>query len=169
MMSRFVRRILGVPLVAKLIGANVIIVASAFAVQTTAVSHLTREEIVIGVIALAAAAAVNVYLVRLALRPVDELEKLAVRVTEGEFDARGAPSPYADKDLSRLGETINSLLDSLAREPHKHVPMCADTIVKGPFQQADVLDSRSAFSHQLQHMCTKAFDSWLQVTNSPLR
>jgi Signal transduction histidine kinase len=138
MMSRFVRRILGVPLVAKLIGANVIIVASAFAVQTTAVSHLTREEIVIGVIALAAAAAVNVYLVRLALRPVDELEKLAVRVTEGEFDARGAPSPYADKDLSRLGETINSLLDSLARERRRIQDLGAQVVRADDVERASV-------------------------------
>src|SRR4029079_12865503 len=138
MMSRFVRRILGVPLVAKLIGANVIILASAFAVQTTAVSHLTREEIVIGVIALAAAAAVNVYLVRLALRPVDELEKLAVRVTEGEFDARGAPSPYADKDLSRLGETINSLLDSLARERRRIQDLGAQVVRADDVERASV-------------------------------
>ena len=93
MMSRLWRRILAVPLVAKLIGANVIIVASAFAVQAAAVSHFTRGEVLTAVAALAAACAVNFYLVRLALRPVAELEKLAVRVTEGEFEARGVSSP----------------------------------------------------------------------------
>ena len=115
-MSRFSRRILGVPLVAKLIGANVIIVASAFVLQAAAISRLTRFEVITAVIALAAASVMNFFLVKLALQPINELEQLADRVTQGEFDARIATSPYADKDLERLMETVNGLLDSLARE-----------------------------------------------------
>ena len=137
-MSWFLRRILGVPLVAKLIGANVIIVASAFAVQTAAVSHLPRAEIVTGLITLAAASAVNFYLVRLALRPVDELEKLAVRVTEGEFDARGVPSLYADKDLARLSETVNGLLDSLAQERRRIQDLGAQVVRAHDVERAKV-------------------------------
>jgi len=115
-MGRFTRRILGVPLVAKLIGANVIIVASAFALQAAAISRLTRFEVILAAAALAAASLANFFLVKLALRPINELEQLADRVTEGEFDARIPTSPYADKDLARLTETINGLLDSLAQE-----------------------------------------------------
>ena len=115
-MSRLTRRILGVPLVAKLIGANVIIVASAFALQASAISRLTRFEVILAAAALAAASLVNFLLVRLALKPIDELEQLADRVTVGEFDARVATSPYADKDLARLTQTVNGLLDSLAQE-----------------------------------------------------
>ena len=113
-MSRFARRILGVPLVAKLIGANVIIVASAFALQAAAISRFTRLELIIAAAALASASLVNFLLVRLALKPIDDLETLADRVTEGEFDARIDPSPYADKGLERLTQTVNGLLDSLA-------------------------------------------------------
>ncbi len=115
-MSWFKRRILGVPLVAKLIGANVIIVASAFAIQALAVSRLDRAEIATAVVAMAAATAANIFLVRLALRPIHELEAVATRVTEGEFDARTTASLYADKDLTRLSDTVNLLLDSLVRE-----------------------------------------------------
>lgn len=107
-MKRIVQWVLRVPLVAKLIGANVIIVVSAIG--------LNRSELMTAVIALAAASIVNFLLVRLALRPIDNLEVLAGRVTAGEFDARAVALPYADKDLVRLGDTVNSLLDSLAAE-----------------------------------------------------
>jgi len=137
-MSRLWRRILAVPLVAKLIGANVIIVASAFAVQAAAVSHFTRGEVLTAVAALAAACAVNFYLVRLALRPVAELEKLAVRVTEGEFDARGVSSPYADKDLARLSETVNGLLDSLAQERRRIQQLGVQVVSAHDVERANV-------------------------------
>src|SRR5512133_966034 len=107
-MHRLLRRILGVPLVGKLIGANVIIVASAIALQASAFQRLNNPELVTALIALAAASAVNLFLVRLALRPINELEHLAERVSAGEFEIRGSPSPYADKDLSKLSDTINA-------------------------------------------------------------
>ena len=110
-----IQRILGVPLVAKLLGANVLIVASALVVQTIAFDG-RGAEIVSVLVALAAALVVNLILVRLALRPIEELEQLAHRVSEGEFDARGVPSLFADKDLAKLRDTVNNLLDSLAAE-----------------------------------------------------
>jgi len=112
---RMMQRILGVPLVAKLLGANVLIVASALVVQTIAFDG-RGAEIVSVLVALAAALVVNLILVRLALRPIEELEQLAHRVSEGEFDARGVPSLFADKDLAKLRDTVNNLLDSLAAE-----------------------------------------------------
>lgn len=110
-----IRRILGVPLVAKLIGANVLIVASAIVLQGIAFDG-RRAELIAVLIALTAALVVNLFLVRLALKPIKELEDLALRVSAGEFDARGMPSLFADKDLARLRETVNHLLDSLADE-----------------------------------------------------
>jgi signal transduction histidine kinase len=110
------RRVLAVPLVAKLIGANVIIVAAAILAQTLVFAGRNGAELVTVLVALVAASAMSLFLVRLALEPIEELEDLARRVSAGEFDARGDPSPFADKDLRRLGATVNSLLDSLAAE-----------------------------------------------------
>jgi len=110
------RQTLGVPLVAKIIGANVIIVAAAIGVQVLGFQPGDRAEILVIVVALAIASVVNVFLVRLALRPVADLEELAKKVSGGEFAVRGTPSPFADAELARLGETINGLLDSLAAE-----------------------------------------------------
>lgn len=128
MVRRMVRRILCVPLVGKLIGANIIIVIAAIRVQTIAFSNRNSAEFVIAVVALAAATLVNLILVRVALRPIEELELLAERVSGGEFDARGTPSPLADKELSRLGETINCLLDALAAERRRIQDLGAEVV-----------------------------------------
>lgn len=129
--SGFVRRvtrgILGVPLVAKLLGANVLIVASALAVQTLAFDG-RRAELVAVLIALASALIVNLILVRFALQPIEELEDLAHRVSQGDFDARGNPSLFADKDLAKLRNTVNHLLDSLARERRRIQDLGAEVV-----------------------------------------
>lgn len=113
---RVARRVLAVPLVGKLIGANIVVVAAAMLMHALAFSGDGGVGLTTFVIALSAALLVNLFLVQLALRPIDELKELAERVSSGEFDARGTPSPFADEDLSRLGETINGLLDALAAE-----------------------------------------------------
>lgn len=114
-MRRLVRRILGVPLIAKLIGANVLIVGAALLVHAIAFTG-RRTELVTVIVALSIALIANLILVRVALRPIDALEDLALKVSRGEFDVRGVPSLFADKELARLRTTINELLDSLAAE-----------------------------------------------------
>ena len=112
---RIVGRVLGVPLAAKLIGANVLIVASALLLHAVALTG-RRAELLTVVIALLAALVVNLILVRLALKPIEELEDLAHRVSSGDFTVRGNPSLFADEDLAKLRATVNELLDSLAAE-----------------------------------------------------
>ena len=137
-MSALLRRVLSVPLVAKLIGANVIIVASAFALQASLINRLERGEIATAVAALAVASLVNFLLVRVALKPIAELEGLALRVTKGEFDARGVSSPYADKDLARLSDTVNNLLDSLAQERQRIQELGAEVVRAHDVERANV-------------------------------
>src|SRR5689334_14739905 len=137
MLQNLARRVLGVPLVAKLIGANVIIVASAVLLQSLAFSG-RRAELLTVIIGLAAALCVNLLLVRLALRPIEDLEDLAHRVSNGDFDARGAPSLYADKDLARLRDTVNELLDSLAAERKRIQELGAQVVEALDIERATV-------------------------------
>ncbi len=116
MIGRMIRRALRVSLIGKLIGANIIIVLSAILVQALASGGHGNVEALVAVLVLAAATIVNILLVRIALRPVGELERLAELVAGGDFEVRGSPSVLADKELSRVGHTVNSLLDALAVE-----------------------------------------------------
>lgn len=134
---RMTWRILGIPLVAKLIGANVLIVASALVVQTVAFAG-RRAELLTVMVALASALVVNLVLVRLALQPIEELEDLAHRVSEGEFEARGIPSLFADKDLAKLRNTVNDLLDSLARERKRIQDLGAEVVRAHDTERASI-------------------------------
>ncbi len=131
-------RVLGVPLVAKLIGANVLIVAAAIVVQMVVLGGGDESGMVTVLAVLAAASLVNLILVRLALDPIRHLEKLAVRVSGGEFDIRARPSRFADAGLARLGSTINGLLDSLAAERARIQALGAEVVFAQDAERAGV-------------------------------
>jgi signal transduction histidine kinase len=141
LMRRVLRRVFGVPLIAKLIGANVLIVASALLVHAIAFTG-RRAELLTVIVALSAALIANLILVRVALRPIEDLEDLAHKVSRGEFDVRGVPSLFADKELARLRITINDLLDSLAAE-RKRIQDLGVEVVRA--QDAE----RASFSREL--------------------
>jgi signal transduction histidine kinase len=112
----WLRFFLEVPLQIKLLGANLIIVAVAglllFGPVELQPARLTDAYIV--VVALILGAIVNLVLVRLALSPIESLERVARWVSEGQLAARVPSSIVADHELARLSKTINEMLDSLA-------------------------------------------------------
>ena len=138
LIGRVIDRVLRVPLVGKLIGANVIIVAAAVLVQTFVFAGRNNAEIIAVLVALAAASLVNFILVRVALQPVAALESLAERVSLGDFEARGGPSPFADVALTRLGSTVNGLLDSLAAERQRIRDLGAEVVYAQDAERARV-------------------------------
>lgn len=113
---RWVRLVLEVPLEMKLLGANLIIVAVAglllFGPVQLQPARLTDAYVV--VVALILGATVNLLLVRLALGPIESLERVAKWVSEGRLAERVPASIVADHELARLSRTINQMLDSLA-------------------------------------------------------
>ena len=132
------RRVLGVPLVMKLIGANAVIVAAAIAVQMTAFGSGHQAELLGLLSGLAAASLVSIFLVRLALKPIAALEALGRRVQEADFDVRAVASPFADTELLRLGKSINVLLDSLAAERRRIQALGAEVIYAQDAERARV-------------------------------
>ena len=109
------QRVLRIPLVAKLLGANLLIAGAAIA--AAAWGRANSVELV-GV-ALVSSFALNTYLVRLALEPLDELERVAERISRGEAYARVEKSPIADPRMERLGETLNRLLDNIGADHYR--------------------------------------------------
>lgn len=109
-----VQRLLRVPLLGKLAGANVLIVLVAL-VGIAAVRSLHNPDNAAWVlgIALAFSFVVNFVLVYVALRPLSDLQEAAELVSSGDLAARVPPSQLADRDMARVGITLNALLDRL--------------------------------------------------------
>jgi len=101
-------RILRVPLLGKLIGANLALLLCAVVGHALFPSASTTTQL--GVV-LALSFAATALLGWLALRPIVQLELIAERVSQGDFGARVPESPLADRDISRLAATMNRLLD----------------------------------------------------------
>jgi signal transduction histidine kinase len=112
-----VERALSVPLLGKLAGANLIIVIAAL-VGVAAERRMNTPGHAVSIlgVALAMSLVVNLVLVYVALRPLSDLEATATRVSSGDLAARVPPSILADRDMARVGTTLNALLDRLTED-----------------------------------------------------
>jgi signal transduction histidine kinase len=110
-------RALRIPLLGELAGANlVIVVAALFAVAAERHDLIPGSAVPILGVALGVSLVVNLLLVYVALRPLSDLETTAERVSAGDIGARVPPSMLADRDMTRIGTTLNTLLDRLAAD-----------------------------------------------------
>ena len=117
MLRTLAERALRVPLLGKLVGANLLIVLAALVVVVAERQHvLPGNAVSILGVALALSLVVNLGLVHVALRPLSELELTAARVSAGDLGARVSDSPLADRDMARVGTTLNTLLDNLTND-----------------------------------------------------
>jgi signal transduction histidine kinase len=114
----WLRVVLGVPLLAKIAGANALIVIIALAISI-GLHDMNRPGITLAsvmLVALVISLLVNLVLVHAALRPIRDLENTAHRVWGGDMQARVPPSLVADRDMKRVGRTVNLLLDALTSD-----------------------------------------------------
>ena len=108
---------LRVPLLGKLVGANLLIVLAALLVVVAERQGvLPGNAVSILGVALGVSLVVNLGLVYVALRPLSDLELTAARVSAGDLEARVASSRLADRDMARIGTTLNTLLDNLTND-----------------------------------------------------
>lgn len=115
--STRVRRALRVPLIAKVGGANLLIVASAVAgVAIERRLNAPGGAVSILGVALGVSLVVNLMLVYVALRPLNDLEATAIKLSTGDMEARVPASVLADRDMARVGLTLNALLDRLTED-----------------------------------------------------
>jgi signal transduction histidine kinase len=120
--------VLQIPLVLKIMGANGIIVAVAAAIVGRGLWSDAQGELTVMLVALTVATVVNLALVGVALSPIADLERVARRVSNGEFSARATQSLVADPQLAHLTGTINELLDSLAAERKRIQKLGAEVV-----------------------------------------
>jgi two-component system, NarL family, sensor histidine kinase UhpB len=122
-LGKAVRALLRVPLFYKILIANAVIVLIGAILGTLATTEFLRTEpghspteLVVG-LALAGVGVtvlVNALILRVALRPISQLERTAAQVHAGNLDARAPLSPVADRELERLTRTFNAMLDAMA-------------------------------------------------------
>ena len=133
----WLRSILGIALKIKLLGANLIIVIVAvLLLGATSSQHLGDSYVF--VVALIVGAAVNLALVKLALGPIDALERVARRVSEGHLSERVPASLVADRGLTHLSTTINAMLDTLETGRDSMRKLGAEVVYAGERERARV-------------------------------
>jgi signal transduction histidine kinase len=122
--TRLRRWLLRVPLFAKLLIANAVIVTivAALGVALTLRAGVggspmpaTEAIAFIALSGIATSVVVNGIILRIALVPLKKLEETARRVEGGDLDARVEPSDLADRNFERTVSTFNAMLDSAAR------------------------------------------------------
>ena len=133
-----VKRVLGFPLAGKLAGANalIVVVALTTAIMLHGSAPRDREMLVVLAIALAVSLGVNLALVKVALRPLRALEATAASVRMGDFDARVPSSPLADRDVRRVGDALNLLLDELVADRARIRRLASAVIKAGDAERA---------------------------------
>jgi|SRR5688572_20235155 len=100
--------VLRVPLLGKLIGANLLLFVTAIVAHEMLPESSSTAQL--GV-ALTLGLSGTSFLAWLALRPIAQLEAVAQSVSAGNFKARVPRSPLADDETVRLATTMNRLLD----------------------------------------------------------
>ena len=134
------RVILGVSLEVKLLGANLIILGVAVLILFQPLSlhpgRLADVYVVVG--ALIIGAMVNMALVKLALRPVNDLEHAVRRISEGRLGARVPASIVADRKLTQLSTTINEMLDNLDAGRQRMRKLGAEVVYAEERERAEV-------------------------------
>lgn len=154
-------RILGVPLLWKLFGANAIIVLGTAA--TAVATHVSEPRMWLTMsAALLVTFVVNGALVYLALRPLAALEEAAGRVSRGERSVRVQPSVLADRNMARVGDTINRLVDRLTADRYHMRKLASQVITAGEAERARI-------ARQLQDSAAQTLAALSLQSTSALR
>ncbi|MEX2529956.1 MAG: ATP-binding protein [Gemmatimonadota bacterium] len=111
----FAGRLLGVSLYLKIVVASTLLIGGAAAagavVARTAPDPWLKGWLALGVLVVAGA---NAILVNLALRPLHAMESVVRRVEAGDSTARVPVSRLADREMTRVVQRVNRMLDALA-------------------------------------------------------
>ena len=138
--ASWLQRVLSVPLIVKLTGANTTIVIAALAVALYTHRFAPRDAqlFVLMGLAFGVALIVNAGLVVAALRPLRSLEQAAERVASGDLEARVPSWPHADSNTARIGRTLNRVLDDLITDRARMRRLAAEVIRTGDAQRASI-------------------------------
>ena len=137
-------RLLRLPLPAKLVGANILLLAAAVSATLIVRDRGAGTAPLIGIAAVSilAALAINILLVVLAVRPIQVLERTVDRIWHGDLNARVPESLLADRHVARVGRMFNILLEGLLADRARTRRLATELVHAGEKE-------RSAISHEL--------------------
>jgi signal transduction histidine kinase len=138
--ARLLCAVLEIPLELKLLGANLVILGVALLVllQPIRLQPGGLVDVFVVIAALVVGALVNFVLVKLALRPINDLQRVARLVSEGRLAERVPASIVADPELTRLSTTINKMLDSLSAGRDRMRKLGAEVVYAEERERAQV-------------------------------
>lgn len=126
---------LNTPLLGKLVVADLLINIVAYIMVRNANPNYVNE---IMVVALATTLALNAMLVYFALLPLKTLEVTAVKVSSGDLAARVPKTIIADRNIARIGETLNTLLDGVLADRERMRALASQVIIAGDQERAHI-------------------------------
>jgi signal transduction histidine kinase len=127
---------LRVPLMIKLLGANLL--ALGFLVAVVVAQPLVVPSVGVVLLAIIGGTIVFGALAAVALLPLRSIEAVASRVWRGDFGARVDASPVADRDMKRIGTTFNLLLDGLVTDRSRVQALATAVIDAGDRERASL-------------------------------
>lgn len=131
--TRWLWPVIRLPLLWKLIVLDLVISLLTYGVTRNAAASQQGEIITV---ALVVTLALNAGVVYWALLPLRRLEDVATRVAQGAFDARVPAFRSADRDIARIGGTINQLLDIVLADRARVRSLAAQVIRAGDQERA---------------------------------
>ena len=137
---------LRVPLVAKLVGANLLVVGLLTAAWLVAGGPFNGVVILV----ICAVVCVHLGLALIALRPIRDLESVATHVWNGNYGVRVERSAVADRQVLRVGSMFNILLDGLAADRAKMRLLAAEVIAAGDRERSAL--ARELHDSVAQHL-----------------
>lgn len=136
----WLRAILAIQLQTKVLGVNLVIlgITAAALWGFPAAGPERPQDLLIVFGALIVGACVSYALVRVALKPIDDLEHVARRVSQGRLSERVPPSLVADPGLAHLAATMNEMLDTLSASRDRMRKLGADAVYAQERERAQV-------------------------------
>jgi signal transduction histidine kinase len=160
------QRLLDVPLLIKLVAADLVINVLAFIVMREA-RYQYADEIMVA--SLLVTMALNTTLVYWALLPLRALESTARRVSAGDLAARVPAAATADRDISRIGATLNTLLDNVTADRLRLRALAAEVISAGDQERAHIArELHDSTAQQLSALEMLVTSSLREVPTGPL-
>lgn len=145
--ARWWHVVLRLPLIYKVLGANMLIALAALTVSAV-FGHPDLFALVC--LALTISFVASALLIRLALLPLDGLQQVAQQVSDGDFSARVATSPIADRQIVDLGDTFNRLLGRVESDRARIRHLVRQSLRVREAERAGIADElREATAQQL--------------------